>query len=133
MTPFLDLGIGEGMNAAKSIIEWTPAQLHAQREACQIEPCQIIDVRGADEFEGPLSHIEGSELKTLGPDLETYLKTNLQDASAHKPLVFVCRSGVRSFHAAQQAQNLGWKQAINLKGGMLAWNEAALPTRARPT
>lgn len=84
----------------------------------------LIDVRRPDEFTGELGHIEGSELVTLGPDLEQ--KLNLIDKD--EPYVFICRSGGRSGQATAYAQTLGFKNVYNMMGGMLEWNRLGLPT-----
>ena len=84
---------------------------------------KLIDVRRPDEFTGPLSHIPGAELVTLGSDLDDYLKTVAKD----EELVFVCRSGARSGRATLQARSLGFEKSVNLQGGMILWNEKKLP------
>ncbi len=84
---------------------------------------KIVDVRRDDEFLGELGHIEGAELKTLGPDLMEYLASedkNLQ-------IAFVCRSGGRSGQATQVASDMGFKNVSNMIGGMLEWNRLNLP------
>jgi uncharacterized protein (DUF302 family)/rhodanese-related sulfurtransferase len=105
-----------------SIAEWSPAELAAQKNSCD-----LIDVRGQDEFDGPLSHIVGSKLITLGPELAKYLEM-ASKAVQERTMVFICRSGSRSMKAAHQARELGLFKVINLKGGMIEWNEANLPT-----
>jgi rhodanese-related sulfurtransferase len=39
----------------------------------------------------------------------------------------VCRSGGRSARAAEELARRGFRHLYNLRGGMLAWNEARLP------
>ena len=49
------------------------------------------------------------------------------DALPHKKnLVFYCHSGIRSAHAAAFAANRGYKNVLNLTGGILAWGKAGL-------
>jgi rhodanese-related sulfurtransferase len=55
----------------------------------------LIDVRRPDEFNGELSHIAGATLLTLGPELDSFLKTH----DKNDEVVFVCRSGQRSGQA----------------------------------
>ena len=50
-----------------------------------VEGMALIDVRGLDEFTGELGHIQGSVLKTLGPELENFLNT----ADKNKPILLV--------------------------------------------
>ncbi len=42
-------------------------------------------------------------------------------------IVTYCRGGSRGVLAAQTLKNLGYKNAINLKGGLKAWAQAGLP------
>jgi len=46
-------------------------------------------------------------------------------------VAFVCRSGHRSLLAARQARRCGIDVA-SVKGGMIAWNKAGLPTSTPP-
>lgn len=86
---------------------------------------QIIDVRRPDEYTGELGHIESAQLVTLGPDLKNFL-----DKTEKKtPLIFVCRSGVRSGQATQEALSAGFKEVYNLEGGMVKWNSLGLPVK----
>lgn len=80
---------------------------------------KIIDVRKADEYHGPLGHIENSVLWTLQDNIENKIRTLDQN----KQYLFVCRSGGRSAKACKIAQDLGVKNVFNLEGGMLAWSE----------
>jgi rhodanese-related sulfurtransferase len=94
----------------------------------QIQSCFIIDVRTKEEYNGELSHIAGSTLVTLGPDLSDFL-TN---GDRNQEILFVCKSGGRSSKATQQAIQLGYKNVVNLTGGMTAWNALKYPTKAKP-
>ncbi|MBY0414646.1 MAG: rhodanese-like domain-containing protein [Bdellovibrionales bacterium] len=84
---------------------------------------QIIDVRRPDEYTGELGHIKSAQLVTLGPDLKSFL----DKIEKSKPLIFVCRSGVRSGQATQDALQTGFTQVFNLDGGMLKWKSLGLP------
>ncbi|MEK2687698.1 rhodanese-like domain-containing protein [Bdellovibrio sp. GT3] len=80
---------------------------------------RIVDVRTPEEFTGELGHIHNSELITLGPDLESFLK----EQSREQEIVFVCRSGARSGQTTLLSEELGYVNTYNLVGGMLRWNE----------
>jgi sulfur dioxygenase len=84
---------------------------------------KLVDVRRPDEFNAELGHIPDAKLKTLGVDLNDFLKT----VSPSEKIVFICRSGKRSAEATTLALQAGISGAINLEGGMLAWNEHKLP------
>ncbi len=43
------------------------------------------------------------------------------------PYIFMCAGGMRSLLATKTAQDMGLKQAINLKGGFEAWKKAGAP------
>jgi rhodanese-related sulfurtransferase len=82
----------------------------------------LVDVRRPDEYVGELGHIEGAVLKTLGPELETFLATANKEADT----VFICRSGARSANATLMAKELGFKSVYNMEGGMMYWNSVGL-------
>ena len=84
---------------------------------------QIVDVREADEFAGPLGHIVGARLLPLG-DLEKRVGELAQD----RPIVTVCRAGARSAQAAAILRKAGFENVANLAGGMLRWRTQNLPT-----
>ena len=77
---------------------------------------QIVDVREASEFSGPLGHIEGAVLIPLGE-----LAARAGDLARERPVVLVCRSGARSAQACVILQRLGFSDVANLAGGMLRW------------
>ena len=83
---------------------------------------RIVDVREPHEFDGGLGHIPGAELVPLGT-LGKTAKLWEPDAA----IVLVCRSGGRSAAAARLLVRLGFSTVMNLRGGMLAWNETGLP------
>lgn len=84
----------------------------------------IVDVRTPEEFRGEYGHIPGAQLVTLGPELEKFLRDH---PHKDREVVFVCRSGGRSFQATLLAIQLGWKKATNLIGGMIGWTARGLP------
>ena len=87
---------------------------HALEEI--VGPVQIVDVREATEYSGPLGHIKGSMLIPLGE-----LAARAGDLAKERPVVAVCRSGARSAQACVILQRLGFADVANLAGGMLRW------------
>lgn len=83
---------------------------------------RIVDVREPHEYTDDLGHIAEALLVPLG---------ELEDAAARwdrrAPIVLVCRSGSRSAIGAVVLVRLGFSAVMNMKGGMLAWNDAELP------
>lgn len=81
----------------------------------------VLDVRGADEFEGPLGHIETARNIPL-PDLAAHTR---ELAAAGVPVVCVCLTDKRSAAAAAQLTGAGLAEVAVLRGGMKAWRESA--------
>jgi sulfur dioxygenase len=132
-------GIQEAMQPNESDVDSSVlsfpklAQLNAVRQIDALElndrlttsePLLLIDVRQAGEYGGELGHIAGSRLIPLGEFSERAAElTALKD----RQIVTVCRVGVRSATAAAILTGLGCEHVSNLKGGMIAWNDARLP------
>lgn len=89
----------------------------------ETEGYSLIDVRRADEFQGELGHISGSELINLENELESALK----EMSKDKKIIFICRSGHRSGIATSLAIDMGFTKVLNMTGGMLKWNKEGRP------
>ena len=83
----------------------------------------LIDVREPFEFTGDLGHIAGATLVSVGE-----LPEKLEQIPRDKHVVFICRSGNRSAHAAAFALDKGYTTVYNMIGGMLLWNQLNLPT-----
>jgi len=78
----------------------------------------LVDVRSAEEFNGPDGRLPGSLLVPL-PELES----RLQEIPAGLPVVVVCHSGSRSALATQQLLKAGLEQVANLRGGISRWTD----------
>jgi uncharacterized membrane protein YdjX (TVP38/TMEM64 family)/rhodanese-related sulfurtransferase len=92
------------------------------------EAVTVIDVRGPDEFAGPLGHIATARnipVAELGGRLAEL--AGLERA----PLVLVCRTDKRSATAARTLRAAGFTQVRVLRRGMEQWNEAGLPVNDR--
>lgn len=83
---------------------------------------QVVDVREAAEFTGPLGHIAGARLLPLAS-----LLAEQAGLRRDQPVVTVCRSGTRSAQAAVQLRQAGFDAVANLAGGMLRWTAEGLP------
>ena len=61
------------------------------------------------------------------------LKTRIHELEKFKsrPVVIGCRSGHRSSHACGQLRKHGFEHVYNLRGGMLAWQNANLPVTTK--
>lgn len=78
---------------------------------------EIVDVRGPDEFTGPLGHIETARNIPLD-QIAAHATALLQ---VTHPLVMVCHTDRRSAGAARQLVSLGAAEVFVLRGGMVAW------------
>ena len=83
----------------------------------------LIDVRGADDFAGPLGHIPSARNIPLG-ELPARL-AELERWKQH-PLTLVCRTHKRSLTAARQLKQAGFNDVCVLRGGMEQWNREGL-------
>jgi rhodanese-related sulfurtransferase len=86
------------------------------------EPPQLLDVRTRAEFEA--GHIEGAISVPLG-QLQDQLDALPLDRN--RPVVAICLTAHRSIPAVRMLSRRGYRVA-HLRGGMLAWRRARLPT-----
>ena len=77
---------------------------------------QVLDVREAEEFDGPLGRIPGAKLIPLGA-----LAERSGELDSARPIVAVCRAGGRSAQATTILRRAGFNEVANLAGGMLRW------------
>jgi sulfur dioxygenase len=87
-------------------------------------PPLILDVRDPNEYTGELGHIAGSVLIPLGE-----LSGRMKELERYRgrPIIVVCRAGVRSTTAAAMLYGMGYERVYNLKDGMVEWNDRKLP------
>ena len=83
----------------------------------------ILDVRGPDEFTGPLGHIREATNMPL-TELPAHLPALVRE---NRPVVVVCKTDRRSSIAAQQLQEAGLLDVSVLRGGMERWRVLGLP------
>jgi adenylyltransferase/sulfurtransferase len=100
--------------------ELAPAELAAALAAGAPRPW-LVDVREPDEFAA--GHLPGAINLPLGA-----LEQDADRIPRTGPVVFVCRSGVRSRRACALAQRAGVADARQLAGGLLAWRESQQPS-----
>lgn len=82
----------------------------------------LIDVRTPEEYAE--SHLAGAvNIDATAPD---FLANVEAQVGKDRPLAIYCRSGRRSAEAAESLRKAGYCVA-DLKGGILAWEEAGLP------
>lgn len=106
----------------------------AGREVSVVEAVQlinrkdalVIDLRDTGEYEA--GHIAGARHVP-----EKQLAERLKDLEKFKgrPLIVVCRTGTRSGVAVQVLRRNGFAEAVNLHGGVGAWDQAGMPLEKR--
>lgn len=92
------------------------------------ESVAVIDVRGPDEFAGPLGHI--ATARNI-PVAELDRRSTELAGLERGLIVLVCRTDKRSAAAAQTLRVAGFAQVSVLRRGMVQWNEAGLPVEGR--
>ena len=85
---------------------------------------QVIDVRETQEYQEVRAHIGSNIPLSL---LHQGLGKEQLPPSLDLPVYIICRSGMRSLAACEILQQLGYKNLVNVTGGMLAWQAEALP------
>lgn len=84
------------------------------------ETFNIIDVR--EHFEVAYGMIPGAKHIPLGE-----LEYRMSELDERQKYVFVCKAGVRSYHAATFMESVGF-DTMNLSDGMMSWQgEVVLP------
>lgn len=86
------------------------------------EKAVVIDVREDKEF------VEGHIINSIHIPLGN-VQQRIDELKAHsqKPIIVSCRSGARSNAACSMLRKNGFENVFNLKGGIMAWQNASLP------
>ncbi len=113
----------------------TPVEAHQLSEA---RAAHIVDVRTPEEWRDA-GHVDGPQL-IVWPghgsteDVNAFLQKLRERFETSQPLLFLCRTGVRSHYAAQVAVNAGFQRAYNILEGFEGqagagdgWRAAGLP------
>ena len=79
----------------------------------------LLDVREHEEWDA--GHAPGAVHIPLGE-----LGARYFELVQGQPVYVICRSGIRSDHAAQALAGAGW-DASNVSDGMVGWQAAGLP------
>ena len=86
-------------------------------------PVCLVDVRTPEEYaEG---HLDGAVLIDFKAD--GFVEKAEAQLQKDKPVALYCRGGRRSHSAAELLNKAGFKQLVELEGGITAWNEAGKP------
>jgi rhodanese-related sulfurtransferase len=127
--PEQPVGLMDFVRAAKScIVEITPVELKTKLDAG--EDLVLIDVREAAEFEH--GHIGGAHLVPRGI-IEAAADTSYPkhyaplSGARDQQIVVYCATSGRSAMAAAVLQMMGFKNVINLAGGIASWETEGMP------
>lgn len=82
----------------------------------------LVDVREASEFE--MMRVPGAVLLPLST-----LTTHFEGLPHGRPLLLMCAVGGRSARATEFLIANGYPDAVNVAGGITAWNANGLPVR----
>jgi monothiol glutaredoxin len=111
----------ENPNEPARVKQITPAELKAMLD--HKEPIELFDVR--PDAERNIATIAGA--RQLNQEGQDYLAALPKDAR----LVFHCHHGMRSQSAAQHFLGKGFRNVMNLKGGIDAWSATIDPSVPR--
>jgi hydroxyacylglutathione hydrolase len=102
-----------------TIAQITPVELDARLKSHAL--LQVLDVRREPEWDA--GHIENA---TWWP-LDNF-RVSPPEIDHDAPIAVHCKGGYRSMIASSLLQRAGFKQVINVVGGLDAWQQAKLPT-----
>lgn len=103
--------------------QMTVAEL-AERLAAGGDTPVLLDVREPWEFE--LCHIEGSQPMPMGS-----VPARAAELDAQAETIVICHHGGRSAQVGMFLERQGFKNVINLAGGVAAWAAQVDPTMPR--
>ena len=107
----------------KKTMDTSPQQYSTQERRAALnatEPPLLLDVREYPEFAA--GHLKGPRLIPL-----TEIERRAGELPKDKPMVCMCRSGLRSAEAAAIFAQLGFTNVAQLAGGVMAREQAGLP------
>ncbi len=126
------VGLFAALGVILALLAWTGVQGRLQgvrsvgpAEATLLinhQDAVVLDVREAHEVKDGVIlnsvHVPVGQLKDSLGKLEKYRE---------RPLIVGCRSGSRSQSACATLARAGFTQVYNLRGGVMAWQNASLP------
>jgi len=91
----------------------------------------LVDVRAPQEWNAT-GRPQGAEGVALQDPNFLARITALAGEDKSAPIAMTCRSGNRSGMIVRQLRKAGFENAINVKGGIIAWKAAVLPLASPP-
>lgn len=85
----------------------------------------ILDVRTPGEYNGPFGNIAGSKLIPV-----QQLAQRIDEIKDYKDktILVYCHTGIRSSHSAKILDSSGFKNILNLDGGIVSWKQKGYKT-----
>jgi len=119
------------MSIINTLLKWIPLGKVPEMDALSVfkilekDNIQIVDVRSRIEWKQ--SNIKGS----INLPIAAFTDKNVQNLSLSPDLktVVICLSAHRSIPAVRKLISLNFKDVHQLKGGMISWWKAKLPTQ----
>ena len=90
----------------------------------------MIDVRGADEFGGPLGHVP---VALNVPLANLAARIGELESAKRGPVAIVCRTDKRSAKAAELLIKAKFADVAIVRGGMEQWQREGFAVAARPS
>lgn len=112
-----------GLSSACGQQNYEDADVNVFSELITDSNVAILDVRTAEEFQE--GHIKNAT--NLDIHQKDFIEKAKSSFPASKKIAVYCRSGRRSANAARLLAAEGYA-VVNLKGGIIAWKEAKMPT-----
>ena len=111
-----------GLNVACAQASYEDVDVKGFAELMTNPNVVVLDVRTADEFKD--GHLVGA--LNIDQAQGDFIQKVKEALPTDRAIAVYCRSGRRSANAAGRLAAEGYK-AVNLKGGILAWQEAKMP------
>jgi len=106
------------------MIKEIDAQQLAERMQ-QPDDILVLDIRSDMEVaQGCLPHAQHLPMHLI--------PLKIQDLPKDKEVILYCRSGSRSYHACSYLAQQGYNNAVNLRGGIIAWVRSGLELVSAP-
>lgn len=106
--------------AGSEVSAFEAVQLINQKDAV------VIDVRDVGEYEA--GHVTGARHV---PERQLVERIGELEKFKDRPLLLICRTGMRSGAAVRILRRMGFASAVNLRGGLGAWEQAGMPLQKK--
>ncbi len=95
--------------------EFSALELHSYLNSCEHQPL-LLDVRQPWEYE--ICNITDSILIPM-----SQITTQIESLDSERETVVICHHGVRSRRVGRYLEQAGFKNIINLSGGVTQWSK----------